>query len=347
MGILFLTGGLQTTVQDGGRAGYQQYGVSAAGATDWRSFVIANHLVSNDENEAALEVSLLGPSIVFERNATIAITGGNLSPAIDGAPVPMYRTVRAFAGAKLTFGVPVTGCRSYIAFSGGLDINPVMGSRSTFIKGSLGGHQGRALNKGDRIGFRNPGALIVGYEDRFVEPDDFSGDEFAARVIMGPQDDAFTDAGIAAFLSGAYAVTNESDRMGIRLQGDAIEHKAGGDIISDAIAFGAIQVPSHGQPIIMLADRQTTGGYTKIAAVASVDFSVIAQLTPGKRVRFKAIDVAEAQALYLRGLEHLRATRARLDAQTSAALARLPPERRFGVTVNGDARYDVTVQEIR
>ena len=345
MGIEFLSGGLFTAVQDKGRFGYQQYGVSVAGAADLRSFILANHLVANDENEAVLEINLLGPSVIIEEPATIAITGGNLAPAVNGAPAAMYRAIRTPAGALLSFGAPVTGCRAYVAFAGGLDINPVMGSRSTFVKGSLGGYQGRKLEKGDRINLRDPYAYIPGLEERAVAPDDFSGGEFTARVVMGPQDDGFTEAGIATFLGSAYTVTNEFDRMGCRLAGEAIEHKAGGDIISDAIAFGAIQVPSKGEPILMLADRQTTGGYTKIATVITADFSVAAQLTPGKRIRFKKVDIAEAQDLYAAWLNGLRAARAELDAGAAAWQARAQPARSFKIAVNGVV-YDVTAQEI-
>jgi len=345
MGILFESGGMLTTVQDSGRFGYQQYGVSVAGVSDWRSFAIANHLVGNVENEAVLEVNLLGPAITFEESAVIAITGGNLSPMIDGKAASMYRALPVKKGAQLTFGATKTGCRSFIAFAGGLDIEPVMGSRSTFVKASLGGFQGRKLEKGDRIGFRDPSALVTGVERRFVEPDDFSGDEFSVRVIMGPQDDAFTPAGIDTFLGSLYTVTSEFDRMGSRLEGDIIEFKDTGDIISDGMAFGALQVASHGNPILTMADRQTTGGYAKIATVISADFPKIAQLTPGKKTRFVAIDIAEAQELYIAGLAELRTMRQKLDESVPAPQASMLPEKQFRVVVNGKS-YDVSIQEV-
>ena len=295
MGIKVLNPGVLTTVQDLGRIGYQQFGVSVSGVMDPRAASIANIMVDNDETEAVLECTMLGPQLQFDETNIIAITGGNLSPTIDGQPVESYRALKVEAGQTLRFGAPKAGCRAYIAFAGGLDIPVVMGSRSTNMKAKIGGMKGRKLEKEDVIGFRDPKATIKNLDTRRMAPEFVPRKEYTVRVILGPQDDMFTDAGIKTFLSEVYSVTQEFDRMGCRLDGPIIEHKNGGDIISDGIAFGAIQVPSAGKPIIMLADRQTTGGYTKIANVISADFRILAQLKAGDKIRFEKISIAAAE----------------------------------------------------
>jgi biotin-dependent carboxylase-like uncharacterized protein len=299
MGIKVLNPGVLTTVQDLGRIGYQQFGVSVSGVMDPRAASIANIMVDNDENEAVLECTMLGPQLQFDETNIIAITGGNLSPTIDGQPVESYRALKVEAGQTLRFGAPKAGCRAYIAFAGGLDIPVVMGSRSTNMKAKIGGMKGRKLEKEDVIGFRDPKSTIKNLDTRRMAPEFVPRKEYTVRVILGPQDDMFTDAGIKTFLSEVYSVTQEFDRMGCRLDGPIIEHKNGGDIISDGIAFGAIQVPSAGKPIIMLADRQTTGGYTKIANVISADFRILAQLKAGDKIRFEKISIAAAEEALL------------------------------------------------
>ncbi|MFV0496916.1 MAG: biotin-dependent carboxyltransferase family protein [Candidatus Fimivivens sp.] len=314
MGMTILNGGFLTTVQDAGRVGYQQYGVPVSGVMDPRSFAIANMLVGNEKDEAVLEITMLGPTATFDAANVIAITGGNLSPALNGAPMPMYRAVAVNPGDKLTFGMQVSGCRAYLAVAGGVDIAPVMGSRSTYLKAQIGGVSGRKLDKQDHLAFRSPKTDLPNLsQGRFVAPEDFSPTHKTLRVVMGPQDDAFTEKGIATFLDTSYAVTNQFDRMGCRLEGTIIEHIKGGDIISDGISMGAVQIPSAGQPIIMLADRQTTGGYTKIANVITADFPLIAQCKFGDTVHFKAVTVTEAQDIYLSNLRRLEAMRTDLD----------------------------------
>ena len=264
MSITVLNPGLLTTVQDQGRVGYQQFGVSVSGVMDPRSAALANILAGNDQGEAVLECTMMGPQLQFDKANVIAITGGDLGPTLDGKAVPNYQAVAVRAGQVLKFTAPKTGCRAFIAFAGGLDIPVTMGSRSTYMKAKIGGHQGRKLEKGDVIG-------------------------------------------INTFLGQTYTVTPEFDRMGCRLDGPAIAHKDGGDIISDGIAFGAIQVPSAGTPIIMLADRQTTGGYTKIANVITADFRILAQLKTGDKVQFVETPVEYAQSLLLAQRSALKA----------------------------------------
>lgn len=317
MSIRITNGGLLTTVQDKGRYGYQEFGVPVSGAMDPHSMAIANILVDNDENEAVLEVTLLGPRMEFTQDNIIAVTGGDLAPTLDGAPLPMYTAVLVRAGQTLAFTAPRTGCRAFIAFAGGLALTPAMGSCSTYLKAKIGGLEGRKLDKGDEIAFRAPAVALPNMEKRTLPAVDFRATEHELRVVMGPQNDYFTDAGIATFLSETYSVTNQFDRMGCRLDGTVIEHVKDGNIISDGISFGAIQIPSEGKPIIMLADRQTVGGYTKIATVISADFSEIAQAKAGDKIHFQKVSIQEAQDLYRAKKRWLRALRATLDAVPS------------------------------
>lgn len=313
MSITVLNPGLLTSVQDAGRIGYQQFGVSVSGVMDPRAMKVANILVGNEDNEAVLECTMMGPQLRFDVDNIIAITGGDLGPTLDGQPVANYAALAVRAGQTLRFAALRSGCRAYIAFAGGLDIPPVMGSRSTYMKAKIGGFEGRKLQKGDVLGFRAPKADLPNLDQRRTAPEFAPQQEYAVRVLMGPQDDLFTPAGIQTFLSETYVVTNEFDRMGCRMEGAVIEHVNGGDIISDGIAFGAIQVPTAGKPIIMLADRQTTGGYTKIANVITADFRIIGQLKGGDRVRFVKTDIETARAELLAERDALRKLREALD----------------------------------
>ena len=315
MSITVLNPGLQTTVQDMGRVGYQQFGVSVSGVLDPRAAAIANILVGNPEDEAVLECTMLGPQLRFDQANCIAVTGGDLGLTLDGQPLPTYRAISVAAGQVLRLTAPRAGCRAFVAFAGGLDIPVVMGSRSTYMKAKIGGVEGRKLQKGDTIAFRAPRAELAGLELRHIAPEFRPRQEYTLRVVMGPQDDCFTDEGVTTFLSQAYTVTPEFDRMGCRLDGAVIQHKVSGDIISDGISFGAIQVPSAGKPIIMLADRQTTGGYTKIATVISADFRILAQLKAGDKVRFQKVSIAAAQEALLAQRGALKALRAAVDPQ--------------------------------
>lgn len=309
MGIRILKGGMLTTVQDLGRTGYQSQGFSVAGVMDVRAFKIANLLLDNPENEAVLEFTLIGPTLEFTSATIIAITGGDFQPKINGDPAPMYTAIYVNKGDILKFASARTGSRGYIAFSSYLDIPVVMGSRCTNMKSKIGGFKGRKLEAGDYIGFRIKRRYLPFFLSRKLEPDDYDQDEATVRVIMGPQDAVFSRQGIETFLSNEYTVTSDFDRMGCRLEGAFIAPKETSDIISDGIAFGSIQVPSHGKPIILLSDRQTTGGYAKIATVISVDIPKIVQRKTDHKVHFQAITVEEAQKLYLEEVSELDAMR--------------------------------------
>ncbi|MDO4338944.1 MAG: biotin-dependent carboxyltransferase family protein [Eubacteriales bacterium] len=309
MGIRILKGGMLTTVQDLGRTGYQSQGFSVAGVMDVRSFKIANLLLDNPENEAVLEFTLIGPTLEFTSATIIAITGGDFQPTINGESAPMYTAIYMNKGDILKFSSARTGSRGYIAFSSYLDIPVVMGSRCTNMKSSIGGFKGRKLRAGDYITFRIKRRYLPFFLSRKLELDEFDQEETVLRVVMGPQDDLFSKQGIETFLNSEYTVTSDFDRMGCRLEGPFIAPKEASDIISDGIAFGSIQVPSHGKPIILLSDRQTTGGYAKIATVASVDIPKLVQRKTDHRVRFKAITVQEAQRLLLEEVKELDAMR--------------------------------------
>ena len=303
MGIRVLKPGMLTTVQDLGRTGYQSQGFSVAGVMDVRSFKIANLLVDNPENEPVLEFTLIGPTLEFTSDTIIAITGGDFNPTINGQPAPMYTAIYMHKGDILKFGSAVTGSRGYISFSSYLKIPTVMGSRCTNMKSSLGGFKGRKLQADDYIMFRIKRRYLPYFLSRTLEPDEMDQEQVTLRVIMGPQDSAFTKEGIQTFLNSAYTVTNEFDRMGCRLDGPFIASKNGSDIISDGICFGSVQVPTHGKPIILLADRQTTGGYAKIATVISVDIPKLVQRKTDHKIRFKAVTVYEAQRLLLEEMD--------------------------------------------
>ncbi len=298
MGIRVLKAGMLTTVQDLGRTGYQSQGFSVAGAMDVRSFKIANLLLDNPENEAVLEFTLIGPTLQFTSETIIAITGGDFTPTLNGEPVPSYEAVYVNRGDILKFGSARTGSRGYIAFSSYLDIPVVMGSRCTNLKSQIGGFKGRKLKDEDYIGFRIKRRYLPYFLSRKLKPDDFSAESETLRVVFGPQDDRFSRQGIETFLTEEYTVTSDFDRMGCRLEGPFIAPKDTTDMISDGIAYGSVQVPSHGKPIVLLSDRQTTGGYPKLATVASVDIPKLVQRKTDHRIHFTAISVEEAQKLY-------------------------------------------------
>lgn len=295
--IKILNPGLLTTVQDIGRWGYQRYGMSVAGAMDHFSTRVANLLVGNNENEGVLEATLMSPQIEFKCDVVISITGADMKAKINGERVPMWTSLLVRADDKLSFSSASTGIRSYIAFSGGIDVDEIMNSKSTFLKGKIGGFEGRKLAKGDILPLKNniiPDSgsyLPVKFNPEYKNQD-------IIRVVLGPQDDHFTQEAIHTFLNSEYKITSEADRMGYRLDGPKIEHIDGADIISDGIVFGSIQVPGHGSPIIMMADRQTTGGYTKIGTVISPDLNKLAQMKPGGKMNFKKVSIDEAQRIY-------------------------------------------------
>lgn len=299
MGIVFNKSGVFTTVQDYGRMGHQKDGFHVCGVMDRHSFWVGNMLVDNKEREAVLEFMINGPTLYFTTDTVICITGGDFDPKINGEPVPMYQAIEVKIGDELEMGFCKSGTWGYIAFAGGLDVPIVMGSRSTDIKCKFGGYKGRKIEDGDEIEFHTSVKTLPHLNERKVEKVEFGQDVVELRVTLGPQDDYFSEAGLNTFFSQSYTVSHQCDRMGYRLEGPVIEHnEKGADIVSDGIAKGAIQVPSSGQPIVMLSDRQTIGGYTKIANIISVDIPKLVQCKFPQKVTFKQVSVEEAQRIY-------------------------------------------------
>ena len=288
--------GLLTTVQDRGRYGYQRYGVPVSGAMDQFALRIANLMAGNDQGAAALEVTVRGPKIEFHTSTWIAVTGADISPKVDDRPVPMWESLEIEEGSILEFDELRDGMRAYIAVRGGIDVPTVMGSRSTYLKGQFGGLEGRALQGGDLL------STLAPANDDFQPkrlPSNYTSPVYGGihrlRVIPGPQDHAFEPEALSKFLTARYRVHPDSDRMGYMLDGPKIEHLEGADIVSDGNPNGAVQIHGDGIPRILLVDRGTTGGYTKIAAVISVDLSGLAQALPGQSVSFRQVTVEEAQ----------------------------------------------------
>ena len=312
MGFRVIKGGLLTTVQDLGRNGYQAQGFNVNGVMDRRAFRIANLLLDNPENEAVLECTLIGPTLEFTAPMIISITGGDFRPEINDEEVPMYTALYVAEGDVLKLGSARSGRSCYIAFSNYLKVPVVMGSRSTNLKCRIGGFKGRKLEDGDYIETRITRRIYLPtFLSRTLPLKEYEENKATIRVILGPEEEIFSKKGIKSFLETEYTVGAEFDRMGMRLEGSYIESKRGSDIISDGIALGSIQVPSHGKPIILLADRQTTGGYGKIATVISVDLPKLVQRRMDDKIRFLAITVEEAQRLLLleeRGLQDMRKT---------------------------------------
>lgn len=312
--ILVLTGGWLTTVQDLGRYGYQHCGVSVSGAMDSFSAIIANRLVGNPDQAAVLELTLKGPELLFERDTVIAITGADLSPIRDSHTVPMWESVWIPLGSRLRFGLPRAGTRAYLAIAGGIDVPQVLGSRSTHCASDTGGLEGRALRQGDVLSGGSPGLFLKQCIGRKLPNPLRPPYERSAslRIIPGPQQDFFPHMALTTLTETTYTVSPQSDRMGYRLTGPTITQKTPAPFISQGAVTGALQVPPDGQPILLMADRQTTGGYPVIAVVISADLPRAAQLAPGNHIRLVPCTVGNAQVA-------LRMQRAELDAT-------LPPQ---------------------
>lgn len=327
MGVTVIKPGVCTTVQDRGRYGYMGSGFSPSGVMDRRAFRIANLLVDNDDNAPVLEFCLAGPTLRFTTNTFIAITGADFNPTLNGKPIPMYMAVLVKRGSVLSFTAPRKGVYGYLAIAGNsLAVPEVMGSRSTNLKCAIGGWKGGKLTTGDYLPFAtknveflpNLASHMIDYDSNFYQWD---ADEITLRVVPGPQDDMFTEEGRHTFYSETYHTTPQCDRMGFRLDGPAINTVDGSDIISDGIAFGAVQVPNHGRPIIMLADRQTTGGYAKIGTVATADIPKLVQCAPGRAIRFERVSVQEAQDLCRAEARKVKALRALVSRPSAGGIS--------------------------
>ena len=313
MSIEVIRPGLLTTVQDLGRFGYQRFGVVAGGVMDEWAHRLANAAVGNDADDATLEITLQGPVLRFGESALVAVCGADLEPRIDDEPFPQGRPVLLRAGALLEFRAGEHGCRAYLAVRGGIRVPDVMGSRSTYVRAALGGVAGRALKKGDQVPIA---AYAPGWYPALDRALAESASAFAAprwsvgftavpakarrvRVTAGPQWDLFSQETRELFLGSEFGISVNSDRMGYRLTGAMLKLRRPTEMISEAVTFGTIQVPPDGNPIILMADRQTTGGYPKIAQVAAVDLPRLAQTRPLERFSFELVTLSEAQQAYL------------------------------------------------
>lgn len=305
--VEIVSAGLLTTVQDGGRVGYRRYGVPRSGALDLWALRTANALVGNEPCAAGLECTLLGPELRFGTDVLFAVCGGEFGLRLDGEPVPSGRPVRAPAGSALTVGRAASGCRAYVAFAGGIDVPPALDSRSTDVRSGLGGLQGRALQPGDALPLGAPSPvgdallrlLQAGPARWGAGLFGAAGDAAALRFVRGPEWAALAPESAAVLAAQPFAVQPASDRMGYRLHGTASLQRRGAarEMVSEPVLPGTVQLPPSGQPLLLLADGQTTGGYPRIAQVAQADLGVAAQLRPGDKVRFVEIAAAEAEAL--------------------------------------------------
>ncbi|OEF95629.1 biotin-dependent carboxyltransferase family protein [Desulfuribacillus alkaliarsenatis] len=311
--------GLYDTLQDNGRYGYRSKGVPVSGAMDNYSYTIGNLLLGNYRNDPSIEITMVGPTISFSQPTEIVITGADFRAMINEKPAKLWQRIKIQAEDILTFSQAKQGCRAYLAVKGGFQVPQVLGSVATYTKAKLGGLAGKRLQVGDKICYRssnnskasnNSFKKAFNYQERnyhslsYKLRPNINIQDVELRVILGPQQQYFAEESVQALLSNSYQVTKDIDRMGIRLQGKPLEfkaspHQAGGqEIITDAVAYGAIQVPANGQPVILGVDSQTTGGYAKIACVISADLPKVAQLRHLQHVYFTAVSIEEAQAIY-------------------------------------------------
>lgn len=292
--IEIITPGILTTVQDFGRVGVMKNGFTQNGAMDRYSMTVANRLCGNCDSAPVLEMTVLGVTARFTQDTVICVSGADFGAKINDKPIKRNKAYKINNGDILSMGAAKSGMRAYLAVAGGIVGEYVFGSASTNLKFAFGGHFGKKLQSGDVLSI-GTGAFPLGEIDKWeISESEYSKDA-QLRVVLGPQNDMFTDEDIRLFLSQEYEVNAQSDRMGIRLSGEPLKSKNGMDIISDGIVFGSVQVPNSGEPIILMADHQTTGGYAKIATVISVDLPRASQLLAGNTVRFKSVTVEEAE----------------------------------------------------
>ena len=290
--------GLFTTVQDLGREGFGPMGVSASGAADAISLRIGNQLVGNPDGAAALEMTLVGGGFRFEGPAIISVTGSDFASLLDGVPLPMWSSVELQTGQMVTVGPSRSGARAYLCVQGAIAVEPFLGSASTHVLSGLGGFEGRALRKGDRLEI---GATNSVFRRRRLSPRALERLQAhkVIRVTEGPQSDWFSDLAWKIFCESTFQVTEQSNRMGIRLQGPAIPLSGSMEMTTEGVSLGAIQVPPSGQPIILFVEQQTTGGYPKIANVISADMHSLGQLRPRDEIRFGRIEMSAARSLLI------------------------------------------------
>jgi antagonist of KipI len=296
--LLVESPGLLTTVQDLGRAGFGPIGVSPSGAADPVALRLGNLLVGNEPHTAALEMTLLGGTFVFPYGATIAITGADFGATVNGQPLEMWTTHTLAPGANVNLGSTQNYARCYLAVAGGIVVPPFLGSASTHLVSGLGGFQGRALRKGDVLPLGPPGKHIPRKRVSQVALFNLKPRK-KLRVTDGPQADKFSEEGKHSFFRAIFRVTEESNRLGIRLDGPKLSVFAAGELITEAVTLGAVQITPSGQSIILGVEQQTTGGYPKIANVIGADLHRLGQLRPRDELRFERIPLAVARSLWI------------------------------------------------
>lgn len=305
MSVTVIRPGLASTFQDCGRHGYQHLGVPVGGAMDTRAHCLANLIAGNVQDTATLEITLVGPVLRFDTPACIALTGADLSPMVNGVAVPMGRPLVVNAGDLLSFGPRRSGLRSYIAWHGGIGLPSILGSQSTWLRGRLGGFHGRALRKGDVLPLNKPLQARAGKalaEELAATPIYLPSTLVCnprprLRIMRGPHTGLFTDESLQTLYGSEFRIASQSDRMGYRLEGPALCLRESIQLLSEGATFGSIQVPPDGQPIVLMADRQSIGGYPKIGHFASVDLPQLAQSMPGDILSFEEITLEDAQQL--------------------------------------------------
>jgi biotin-dependent carboxylase-like uncharacterized protein len=299
IGLKVIRPGMHTTIQDLGRIGYRDIGVPVSGPLDRIGMVLANALVGNPANSSILEILFQGPVLeVVATSVRLALVGGGDDLCVEtenGRKFPAGRSIRLQRGERLSVGSLCATASAYLAVEGGFAVATCLGSKSTYTRGRIGGFDGRSLREADLLPIqrdeasgRSELALRGGYDLRLNQP---------IRVMLGPQNHCFTDSAVRTLLSADFAVSPQSDRMAYRLDGPKLAHAAGYNIVSDGIVPGAIQVLGSGQPVVLLADAQTIGGYAKIATVISADLPVLGRRVPGSPVRFLAISREEAESI--------------------------------------------------
>jgi biotin-dependent carboxylase-like uncharacterized protein len=296
-----LDGGLLTTVQDAGRGGHRRLGIARSGPMDADAHAAANALAGNQADAAALECTWVGPTLRFLATTVFVVTGADLGAVLHRSdlgdwPIPLGSRVLARAGNVLSLSKRQAGCRAYVAFTGGIDVPEVLGSRATDIAGGFGGLEGRALRSGDMLAL-GPLPPMEAEPMRAAAPSGAPPSPVTLRVVPGPHEDSLTRESLELFFTSPYAVGQASNRTGCRLEGPRLSPRGPAEVISDGLTFGSIQVPPDGQPIVMMADGPTTGGYPQVATVVTADLPRLAQVAPGEgRVRFQAVTIEEAQA---------------------------------------------------
>ena len=344
--ITVLQPGLLSTIQDDGRQDYLAFGLPRAGVMDRYASRMANLLCGNPFSAAVIEMTIMGGAFSFERPCRIALCGADMGPRLNGAAIDNWTAVEVSKGDLLETSYATSGCRSYLAVSGGFNVPVVMGSRSTYIRAAIGGVEGRALRKNDRIPLGEMPPLPTG--PRRLDPifiPEYT-DKIRLRIMLGPQEDLFHEDGIKTFLQGEYRVTDEADRMGYRLEGPAIRHLDKADIVSDALGRGAVQVPGSGQPIVMMSDCGTTGGYAKIATVIGADLWKLAQARPQDSVRFSRCTDQEAVAALLEEKERYRLVAQRLADPAVADASAKTDKCRMHLSIN-QQKYQIEIEEVK